>query len=360
MSVLFNHEYPKRIKVGYIGTGEQSLRNILPCFQYAPIELAAFTDHNSNRGLAVARQFGARHFYPNHKAMLAQEVLDAVFIVIGPDAQGKPRYADLAEYALRQGVHVFVDSPPCSSLAEIKQLTAGLSSRGKWMQANFPKMFAPAYLKVSEIIHTELFGNASSFTLRYPAALPPTDVRANTMTMAPFLGDFLQPYSILLRIFGECDGFSYVRSHLGDVIITLHYRSGLVGSLHLTGSQALTSPSERLEVIGDGANLVVENGVKLTYYRANGMAGTAGEERPASFIGADENAPIVWEPDMSLDGYYNKSLFVQGQVGSILQFSTKILANEPPRHGNISDMMHMMIVYEKLRDSAEKNWLSLY
>jgi len=360
MQAIFNHEYHDRLKVGYIGTGEQSLSNILPCFQYAPVELIAFADHNTERGLAVARQYGARHFYPNHKAMLAQEKLDAVFIVVGPDPQGKPRYPELAEYALRQGVHVFVDSPPCASLADVKQLTAGLTSRGKWMQANFPKMFAPAYLKAEEIIHSELFGGATSFAMRYPAALPPSEVHANTLTMAPFLADFLQPYSVLLRLFGECDGFSYLRSSLGDVVINLRYRSGLIGNLHLTGSQALTSPTERLEIIGNGANLIIENGIKLTYYRAQAEPEEAQEERVASFIGPEESAPLVWEPDMSLGSYYSKTLFLQGNIGSVLQFTQKILAHEPPRHGNISDMMHMMIVYEKLRDGAEKGWLSLF
>lgn len=360
MQVVFNHEYSTRLKAGYIGTGEQSLSNILPCFQYAPVELVAFADHNTERGLAVARQYGARHFYPNHKAMLAQEKLDVVFIVVGPDSQGKPRYPELADYALRQEVHVFVDSPPCSSLADIKQITAAMSSRGKWLQANLPKMFAPAYLKAADIIHSELFGGATSFAMRYPAALPPTELRANSLTMAPFLADFFQAYSVLLRLFGECDGLSYLRSSLGDVVVSLHYRSGLVGSLHFTGSQALTSPTERLEIIGNGANLIIENGIKLTYYRAAGAAEDAQEDRPDSFIVPDEIAPLVWEPDMALGSYASKTMFLQGNVGSILQFTQKILANEPPRYGNISDLMHMIIIYEKLRDGAEKSWLSLY
>jgi len=360
MQAQLNHQYGNKLKAGYIGTGEQSLVSVLPVMQYAPVELVAFADHNTTRGLAVARQYGARHFYPNHKAMLAQEKLDAVFIVVGPDEKGKPRYPELAEYALRQGLHTWVDAPPCGSLDDVKQLTSGCTSRGKWLQASFFKMFAPAYLKAAEIIHSEPFGGISSFTMRYPAALPPAEVRSNTLAMAPFLADFLQAYSVLLRLVGECDGFSYLRSKLGDVVLNLHYRSGMVGTLHLTGSQALTSPTERLEVVGNGANVVVDNGIKLTYYRAGGAPGESDEERPISFIGLDDNAPIIWEPDMSPGTYYNKTLFLQGNVGSILQFSQKILAKEPPRHGNISDMLHMMIVYEKLLAGAEKSWISLY
>ena len=58
--MLLNHEYDRKIRVGYIGSGEMSFRNILPCFHYTPIDLVAMADHNTDRGLAVARQFGAR------------------------------------------------------------------------------------------------------------------------------------------------------------------------------------------------------------------------------------------------------------------------------------------------------------
>jgi len=360
MQVQFSYEYERKLKVGYVGTGEQSFSNILPCFQYLPLELVAVADHDSTRGLAVARQFGAKHFYPNHKAMLAKEKMDAVFFVVGPDVQGKPRYPDLAEDALREGFHVWIDSPPCSSMNEIKQITYGCTSRGKWILTCFPRMFAPAYLKVAEIIKDTAFGGISSFTMRYPATLPPMDVRGNTLTMGPFLANFLQPYSVLLRLFGECEGLSYLRSALGDAIITFRYRNGVIGSLYLTGSQALTSPTERLEVVGNGANVIVENGLRLTYYRAGGFAGVCNEERPASFIGPDENAPIIWQPDMSLGPYYNKELFFQGYVGCIQHFAERILQNEPPRYGNISDMLHMMVIYDKIRESSEKTWLSCY
>ena len=108
-----NYEYEKRLRIGYIGAGQHSFRNILPCFQYAPIELVALTDHHTERGLAVARQFGAQRFYPNHKAMLAKEKdLDAIFIVVGPDAKGRPRYPELAAESLRAGFHTWIDAPP--------------------------------------------------------------------------------------------------------------------------------------------------------------------------------------------------------------------------------------------------------
>ncbi|NLV74776.1 MAG: Gfo/Idh/MocA family oxidoreductase [Chloroflexi bacterium] len=358
--VQFSQAYPARLKVGVVGTGSAVQGWLLPCFQLAPVELVAVADPNTARGLAVARQVGARHFYPNHKAMLAQEHLDAVFMSLEANEQGALPYAEMAEYALKQGVHTWVDTPACGSLTEIKQMTYGLNSRGKRLQMNVPRMFAPVYNKVNELIHSELFDSPSSFALRYPAALPPTEARGNSLVMLPFLTDFMQAYSIPLCLFGECDGFSYLRSPLGDVVMHLYYRSGLVGSLHLTGSQAESSPNERLEVVGNGANLVAENATRLTYYRAEADDNIEQPGTALSFIGGESSAPLVWQPTMAPGMLAEDSRFISGYLGSVLQFCNALLENKPPRRGNISDLMHMVVVYEKLKSSPEKQWLSLF
>lgn len=357
---LFNHEYEKRLRVGYVGAGDHSFRNILPCFQYLPVELAAIADHNTERGIAVARQFGARHFYPNHKALLAKEKMDAVFIVVGPDAEGRSRYPELAAEALRAGFHVWIEKPPCNSGKDINTFTEACMRHHKFVATGFKKQFTPAYLKVAEILKDARFGGASTFSMRYPLSLPDKPLRDDATAMTPFL-DFVHPYSLLVRLFGECEGFTYMRSKTtGGLVMNLRYRSGLVGNLHLTGGQAATSPLERLEVIGQGANVVVENGIRLTYYRPGGQRGTGEYGRSADYIGEDDTAPIIWEPEFSLGQLYNKQLFLEGYVGCISHFVERILANEAPIHGNLVDMLHIMNVYDNLVGGAEDELLGAY
>ncbi|MHB1293599.1 MAG: Gfo/Idh/MocA family protein [Anaerolineae bacterium] len=353
-----NLDYEKKLRVGVIGAGEHCYRNILPCFQYAPIELVALSDLQAERGLAVARQFGARHFYPNHKTMLGKEELDAVFIVVGPDATGRPQYPDIAPDALRAGCHTWVDVPPCASAEDMNKFTNACMVKHKYLVTGFKKMFVPGYLKVAEIIADPAFGGVSSFSMRYPLTLPPEDQRNDQAAIAPFLS-FLHPYSALTRLFGECEGLSYLRSKsTGDVAMNLRYRKGFVGTLHLCGSQAVTSPVERLEVIGSGANVVVENGVRLTYYRPGGSRGALAGGNVETFMGPDESAPIVWEPDFSLGKVYNKQLFLEGYAGSVLQFAERLLDGEAPRYGNLVDMLHMMSLYDKIRRGKEQVWIT--
>lgn len=356
----YSYEYDRKLRVGFIGAGDQAYRNILPSFQYAPLELIALADEDEERGLAVARQFGARHYYPNHKALLAKERMDAVFIVTGPDSEGRPRYPELASEALRAGYHVWVAPPPCATEKEISAFTDACMASRKYVMTGFKRMFAPAYLKVAQIIEDTAFGGVSTFYMRYPLALPAEGQREAAQARAAFL-EFVHPYALLSRLFGECEGFTVMRSDkTGGGVITFRYRSGIVGSLHLTSGQALSSPLERLEVVGNGANVVVENGVRLTYYRKGGAPGDDQTLGPDVFIGADANAPIVWEPEFSMGQVYNKQLVLQGYVGCIRHFAERLLQEEAPRHGNLVDMLHIMTVHDRVLAARENAWTPLY
>jgi predicted dehydrogenase len=357
----FNYEYEKKLRVGYIGAGEHSFRNILPSLQYAPIELVALADHHPERGLAIARQFGARRFYPNHQALLNKEKdqLDAVMIAIGRDAEGRPRYPQVAGEALRAGFHTWVEQPPCFSADEVMGFTSACMAHHKYIVTGFEKMFVPAYLKVLQIIEDPAFGGVSSFSLRYPLIMPAEDKRKDPLAMSSFL-DFVRPYSLLVRLFGESQGFSFVRSNVsGGAVFNFRFPKDVVGSLHLTGGQAGTSPLERLEVVGNGANVVVENGTRLIYYRPGGARGQGEYGHVDSFIGPDEAAPICWEPEFSLGQLYNKQIFLQGYVGCISYFAEQLLADEPPRHGNLMHMLHIMNVFDKIKSSYENHWTSI-
>jgi len=358
--MLFNYEYEKKLRVGYIGAGEHSFRNILPSLQYTPIELVALADHHPERGLAIARQFGARRFYPNHQALLNKEKdqLDAVIIAVGRDAEGRPRYPQVAGEALRAGFHTWIDEPPCFSVDEVLGFTSACMVCHKYIVTGFKKMFMPAYLKVQQIIQDPGFGGVSSFSLRYPLTMPARDKRSNPLDMSSFL-DFVRPYSLLFHLFGETQGFSFVRSDItGGAVFNFRFPNEVVGTLHLAGGQATTSPLERFEVVGNGANVVVENGIRLTYYRPGGARGEGEFGRIDSFIGPDEAAPIVWEPEFSLGQLYNKQIFLQGYVGCLRYWAEQLVANEVPRHGNLVQMLHIMSVFDKIKKHADNYWIS--
>ena len=102
--VRYNFEYARKVRVAFIGAGGHAFRNVYPTFQYAPVDLVAVCDLDGDRAAAFARQFGATASYTDHRAMLARERLDAVFIVTSYGADGRPQATGLALDALEAGL----------------------------------------------------------------------------------------------------------------------------------------------------------------------------------------------------------------------------------------------------------------
>src|SRR5689334_8657581 len=108
MPVLYQHEYPNKLRTGFIGCGGHAFRNIYPTSQYAPVDLVAVCDLDASRAAACAKIFGANRSYSNHREMLEREKLELVFIVTNLDETGRPRYPQLAADCLRAGAHTWI------------------------------------------------------------------------------------------------------------------------------------------------------------------------------------------------------------------------------------------------------------
>lgn len=344
--IRYNFEYERRLRTVFLGCGGHSYRNVLPCFRYAPIDLVAVCDRVEDRAAAFARQFGALRHYTEFPRMLAEERPEAVFIVTGYDAEGRPTYPPLAMEAMRAGAHVWIEKPPAASTAEVRQMMAAEAETGRFVMVGLKKAFFPAIVRAREIIDSPVFGSPTSIVVRYPQSLPPAERYTDPKAMLGFLDHLCHPASILHRLMGPVASLFYQREPVnGAVAANLRLRSGAVGLLHLCAGQSGAGPLERVEVVGQGSHVVVENGCRLTYYRRGGR-GEGGYGRSASFIGPDESAPICWEPEFSLGQLYNSGLFLLGYAPEILQFCESALAGTRPPHGNLDAALEVTKLYE--------------
>jgi predicted dehydrogenase len=342
--IRYNFEYERKLRVCYIGAGGHSFRNVLPAFQYAPIDLVAICDRQVERATAYARQFGAARAYADHHTMLERERPDAVFIVTAYTPEGRVQATDLALDALRAGCHVWMEKPTAASTAEIRELMAVSNAAGRHVMTGLKKIFMPGVVKVKEITGRPDFGRPTSLTIRYPQAMPPLAERADPRNVVGLLDHLYHPAAIIGYLMGRITRMSYEwEPTSGGSVTTLQFESGAVGSLHLSAGSSGSSPLERLEVVGQGANVVLENGVKLTYYRP---AAQPAYGRGSSFLVPDEAAPLRWEPEFSLGQLANKNLFYLGYVPEVLHFCEHILAGTPPERGTLADALEIMKLFE--------------
>jgi predicted dehydrogenase len=350
MLVTYNYEYPKRLRTGFIGCGGHAYRNVYPTFQYAPVNLIAVCDLDPVRAATFAKVFGAERHYSDHMEMLAREELDVVFVVTNVDEHGRPRYPKLAIDCLRAGVHVWIEKPPASSSAEIREMIRVSLEAKRHVGVGFKKMFFPANVKAKEIISRPEFGPITSITARYPQSLPPFEDRGDPRKMVGFLDHIVHPHSVLRLLGGPMEWIFVNRnSAIGSAIVSIRFTSGAAGNLHLSTGQSSTSFLERLEIIGEGENVVVENNIRLIHYRRSQSKMEYG--RSGDYFGAltDDSAPLYWEPEFSLGQLYNKGLFLLGYAPEVIQFSTRLLDGKGPTYGTLEDALEVLQIYEAYR-----------
>ena len=335
-----------KINVGFIGCGGHSWRNIFPALQWASVNLVATCDLDEERAKKYARQFGAERYYTDHRKMLAHENLDAVFIVAGYDQDGRILYPILAIDAMRAGCHAWIEKPPANSTAEVREMMKVEQETGKFVMVGCKKCFFPAVEKAWEISRREEFGKPTSIYVRYPMWLPSEADRMAGQGTRDLFDHIPHPGSVLRYFMGPIDHI-YIEDEriAGAAMITIGFKNGSIGLLHSCVGMSGTSPLERLEVIGKGANVILDNGIKLTYYRP-GNRGPYGQT--PSFVVPDEMAPLYWEPEFSLGVLYNKGLFIEGFVGEVTHFAECVLKNEKPQKCGTDYMLETTKLYEAL------------
>jgi hypothetical protein len=162
--------------------------------------------------------------------------------------------------------------------------------------------------------------------------------------MRGFLDHIYHPAAVLLRLLGPLARFAYEwEPETGASVATVRAESGAIGVMHLAAGIAGSSPLERVEAVGSDANVVLDNGVRLTYYRPGASRGYG---RSSSYLVGEDVAPLVWEPEFSLGQLYNKNLFYLGYVSEIREFCEGVLAGVPPTRGTLEEALAIMQLFE--------------
>ena len=344
MNIRYNFEYDKRLRAAVIGAGGHSYRNIYPTFQFAPVQLESVCDLDASRAAAYARQFGAATHHSDHHRMLAEVKPEVVFIVTNYTPDGRVQATDLAIDCMQAGAHVWMEKPTASTLAEIDQLIEVSRATGRHVMTGLKKVFFPAIQKVKEIISDPEFGGPSSVYIRYPQAMPPFEERTDKIRILGLLDHIYHPAAILGYLMGPIERIHYEwEPNTGGSVTSMRFTSGAVGTMHLAAGDSGSSPLERLEVVGRGANVVVENSVHVTYHRP---AHRPPYGRAASYMVPTSEAALTWEPEFSLGQLYNKGLFLLGYGPEVVHFCESILAGGAPLLGTLSDSREIMKLYE--------------
>ena len=347
-TLSFAHEAPRRLRTAFLGTSGHAFRNFLPSLPYAPLELVALWDEDAGSAEAFARQFGAPRWYTDVDRLLEEADPEAVLIATEGMDGDEPRNTGLMARCLEHGCHAWSDKPVAASVAGVSGLIEIRDRVGKVAGVGIKTMFYPTHQRVREIVRDPAFGRPVTMTVRYPLHIPQrADLPGSDRHVRSCLGHLWHPFGAALVILGPIQQL-YVETAPGGGggVAVARFTQGAVGAFHFSAGRSGTSPLEFLEVVGEGANVTVENAARLTYYRT-GSPGAYG--RSPSFLTAIEQAPLVWQPELSLGQLYNSNNFIQGYAPSIIAFAEAALGTAPLACGTLEDAREVLKVFEALR-----------
>lgn len=151
----------ERIRVGVIGLGEIGRAHCDAVRSLPQAELVAVADVDAGLAARVATDTGAVA-HADHRALLAQPGLDAV-IVATPDQL----HRDVVVDAAAAGVHVLVEKPIATTLADAEAMAAACEAAGVLLMVGFTLRFFPQYeLARDAVARGELGRTVSAFARR--------------------------------------------------------------------------------------------------------------------------------------------------------------------------------------------------
>ena len=343
-----------RIKIGYIGCGSHSRRNVLPALKFASVETEAICDLNYEKAQAYAAHFGFKKAYANHIEMLEKEELDAVCIVTGYGEYARPLYPSLARDCVERGCHVWIEKPPAASSEELIELKKLADAKGKKVLVGFKKMFFPANEKAKELSQQDYFGGIAMATLQYPLDVPKHEDIVRYINkehikytgVVSFLDHLCHPVSLLVYLMGYPENLFYMRTNEGLGMVNFTFPDGTIASIAMTQGQSKNGGMERTQLFAKipGTHISVENNIKVSLHRTppNIKYGST----PSFYTGTANDATAVWEPEFSLGQLYNKGLFLLGYYGEIEVFAQAVINDTPLPKSGLDDAIVITKIFE--------------
>ncbi|CAN5541553.1 hypothetical protein BH09PSE5_BH09PSE5_32180 [soil metagenome] len=339
--MTYQRDFPRKLRVGLVGAGSHTYRNLLPAMNYLPVTLQAICDSNVELAQATARQYGAPGAYQSAGDMYLREHLDAVFISVS--AQMHP---SLACQAFDAGLHVWIEKPPARRVSDVEEMIRHRKDR--IAVVGFKKAFMPATLKAIEVFGTEEFGPLRSILAEYPTSMPENDAALHDGSVVDFLRNGCHPLSLCMAVGGAVEAVTMHRAAGGGGSCVLEFASGAIGNFHLAAVRNKGQPIERYSFFGDSCHLVIDNGLRTTLHR--GIDFNYGRNTSYLPPGFDSGA-ISWEPQNREGTLENKALFTQGIYNEMLYFCNQVLANQAAERGSLEFALQVMKVYEAALES---------
>ncbi|GAA1615365.1 MULTISPECIES: bi-domain-containing oxidoreductase [Kribbella] len=254
------------VRVGFVGAGNYASSMLLPHLQKdEQVVLGRVATNKSLSAANAQRRFGFEAVSTDAAEVLADDTLDAVFVVTRHSS-----HAELACRALETGKAVFVEKPLALSDDELDRIVATVDATGNdRLMVGFNRRFAPLLTDLKDRFAAH--GNTSVRYLVNAGKLDSSswylDAGKEGTRFAGEGGHFIDTLTWWLDSL-PTEVYAVPGPDAGDVLVTLRFANGSVGTITYVGGGNARFPKETIDITGGGRNARFDN-----FQRASVWAG---------------------------------------------------------------------------------------
>ncbi len=250
-----------RTRVALIGPGLFARSTLLPLLNSHDLDLVAVAGGSGPRALSAARQFNADRVAASTEEVLEDPDVDVVVIATRHDS-----HASLARDALERGKSVFLEKPLAIDQASLDTLTPLLQAGGR-LVVDFNRRLSPPALAVMAALATR--SDPLQIHYRVNAGYLPEDhwLRDPLRGGGRLVGEACHFVDLCAALVGRAAS-SVAVSALGvgpltlpgdSFVVILTYDDGSVATVAYVATGDPHMPKERVEIMGAGHSLVIED-----------------------------------------------------------------------------------------------------
>lgn len=281
-----------KVALGVIGAGNFASAVMLPALKRVEgIDLIAIATARGLKGSHAADRFGFQYSATEIEQILQDENINTIAILTRHNL-----HADLTVAGLQAGKHVFCEKPLALTLEELDEIMRILESSKNLLMVGFNRRFAALSKSLKEFIKP--IQGPKVMTYRINAG----PLHANHWLYDPHEGGG--------RIIGEVCHFIDYLTYLADstpvkvraigagsdtpandenVIITLNYADGSIGSISYIATGDRSFPKERVEIFGGGRVAVLDD------FRTLELVSDGRKTKRRSRLRQDKGHKAEWE-----------------------------------------------------------------
>ncbi|MFQ6003691.1 MAG: bi-domain-containing oxidoreductase, partial [Candidatus Zixiibacteriota bacterium] len=252
------------VHIGFIGAGNFAKNNLLPNLKkMKEVKLKGVVTSTGISARDVAKKFGFEYCSSEIDQILEDERINCVFI-----ATRHNLHSELVCRALKAGKAVFVEKPLATSEVELEEIKETLDQTQGKILVGFNRRFSPA----AQLLKKHFQDRTTPLVMAYRinAGFIPADhwIHDSEQGGGRIIGEVCH-FVDLLNFFAESEVTSVSARAIDDsrktpltndnLVVSLKFADGSVGSIIYTSLGDTSYPKERVEVFGESSVGLIDN-----------------------------------------------------------------------------------------------------